>query len=175
MRLRWWLSSSLVAMSFMPVVTASAAELTVSIEVPVLGVAEYHKPYVAVWIENEKGESTNLAVWYQLEERGQKSEKGEEWLKDMRQWWRRIGRETDMPVDGVSGATRAPGKHVVSFNEGAAPLGKLKNGNYVLMVEAAREVGGRELVKVPLTWPQAGEQSAKGSKELGEVKVTVAP
>jgi hypothetical protein len=177
MRSRWLVASSFAAMSLMSINTAVAGELTVSVEVPTLDVAEYHKPYVAIWIENEKGESTNLAVWYQLEERGQKSEKGEEWLKDMRQWWRRIGRETDMPVDGVSGATRAPGKQVVSFTEGKAPLGKLANGNYVLMVEAAREVGGRELVKVPFSWPAkaTAEQSAKGSKELGEVKVTVAP
>nr|WP_324259100.1 DUF2271 domain-containing protein [Cellvibrio fontiphilus] len=169
MRLRYALSSllSVVSMS-----SAMAADLNVSVEIPALDVAEYHKPYVALWLENEKGESTNLAVWYQLESRGEKSDKGEEWLKDMRQWWRRIGRDTDMPVDGVSGATRAPGKHSVTFTEGSAPLGKLKAGNYVLMVEAAREVGGRELVKVPFTWPIAEVQTAAGKKELGEVKIT---
>lgn len=154
-----------------------AADLDISIELPTLEVAEYHRPYVAVWIENAKGESTNLAVWYQLEERGQKSDKGEEWLKDMRQWWRRGGRSLDMPVDGVSGATRAPGKHQFQFEEGKAPLGKLAKGDYVLLVEAAREVGGRELVKVPFSWPvkTTTEQSAKGSKELGEVVLTIQP
>jgi hypothetical protein len=169
MRLRYAISSLLSVMS---ISSAMAADLQVSVEIPTLEVAEYHKPYVALWLENEKGESTNLAVWYQLESRGEKSEKGEEWLKDMRQWWRRIGRDTDMPVDGVSGATRAPGKHTVTFAEGKAPLGKLKPGNYVLMVEAAREVGGRELVKVPFTWPVTAVQSATGKKELGEVKIT---
>lgn len=169
MRLRYALSSLLSVVS---ISSAMAADLNVSVEIPALDVAEYHKPYVALWLENEKGESTNLAVWYQLESRGEKSDKGEEWLKDMRQWWRRIGRDTDMPVDGVSGATRAPGKHSVTFTEGSAPLGTLKPGNYVLMVEAAREVGGRELVKVPFTWPIAGVQTAAGKKELGEVKVT---
>lgn len=167
--------SSLVAAMLVGGASTQAADLTVSVEIPTLSVAEYHTPYVAVWLENEKGESTNLAVWYQLEERGQKSEKGEEWLKDMRQWWRRIGRETDMPFDGVSGATRKPGKHQLVFTEGKLPLGKLAKGNYVLLVEAAREVGGRELVKVPFTWPVAGEQATKGSKELGEIKVTVKP
>lgn len=155
--------------------SAQAADLTVSIEIPTLAVAEYHEPYVAVWLENAKGESTNLSVWYQLEARGQKSEKGEEWLKDMRQWWRRIGRETDMPLDGVSGATRKPGKHELVFTEGKAPLGKLPKGQYVLMIEAVREVGGRELVKIPFVWPVAAEQNAKGSKELGEVKLAVKP
>lgn len=169
MRLRYALSSLLSVVS---ISSAMAADLNVSVEIPALDVAEYHKPYVALWLENEKGESTNLAVWYQLESRGEKSDKGEEWLKDMRQWWRRIGRDIDMPVDGVSGATRAPGKHSVTFTEGSAPLGKLKPGNYVLMVEAAREVGGRELVKVPFTWPIAGVQTAAGKKELGEVKIT---
>ena len=174
MRLRFF-ASSMFALALGSAASAQAADLTVSVEVPTLDVAEYHAPYVAVWLENEKGESTNLSVWYQLEERGQKSEKGEEWLKDMRQWWRRIGRETDMPVDGVSGATRKPGKHELVFTSGKAPLGKLQNGNYTLMVEAAREVGGRELVKVPFTWPAASEQSAKGSKELGEIKVSAKP
>jgi hypothetical protein len=169
--------SLLAAMLLIPATPAVADELVISVEVPALDVAEYHKPYVALWIQNEQGVSINLAVWYQLDERGTPSEKGEEWLKDMRQWWRRIGRDTDMPVDGVSGATRAPGKHTVTFAEGKAPLGKLKKGNYVLMVEAAREVGGRELVKVPFTWPvkTATTQNAKGSKELGEVTLVVNP
>ncbi|AQT59957.1 DUF2271 domain-containing protein [Cellvibrio sp. PSBB023] len=175
MRASLLFSSVLLAATLLSAVSASASDLTISVEVPALDVAEYHKPYVSIWIENEKGESTNLAVWYQLEERGQKSDKGEEWLKDMRQWWRRIGRDLDMPVDGVSGATRAPGKHSVTFTDGKAPLGKLKRGNYVLLVEAAREVGGRELVKVPFSWPLASEQSAKGSKELGEVKLSLNP
>ena len=175
MRARLLFPSLLLAAPFLGAMSVNASDLTVSVEVPALDVAEYHKPYVSVWIEDEKGESTNLAVWYQLEERGQKSDKGEEWLKDMRQWWRRIGRSTDMPVDGISGATRAPGKHTITLTEGKAPLGKLSKGNYVLMVEAAREVGGRELVKVPFTWPAATEQSAKGSKELGEVTVTINP
>lgn len=175
MRASLLFSSVLLAITFLSAVSASASDLTISVEVPALDVAEYHKPYVSIWIENEKGESTNLAVWYQLEERGQKSDKGEEWLKDMRQWWRRTGRDLDMPVDGVSGATRAPGKHSVTFTEGKAPLGKLKRGNYVLLVEAAREVGGREVVKVPFSWPLATEQSAKGSKELGEVKLSLNP
>ena len=175
MRMRSLLSSLLLGAPLFGVMSANAADLVVSVEIPRLNVAEYHKPYVAVWLENEQGESTNLSVWYQVEERGEVSDKGEEWLKDIRQWWRRIGRETAMPADGISGATRAPGKHLVTFTEGKAPLGKLKKGNYVLMVEAAREVGGRELVKVPFTWPAAGEQNAKGRKELGEVVVTVKP
>lgn len=154
---------------------AAASDLQVSIEIPRLNVAEYHRPYMAVWIEKESGGvAANLAVWYDVEMR---ENKGQEWLKDMRQWWRRGGRELTMPVDGVSGATRAPGSHKVTFSQGKAPLGELPAGNYHLVVEAAREVGGRELLKVPFQWPPKAQQSlsAQGESELGALSVTLVP
>src|SRR5690606_8983033 len=86
-----------------------AADLNVTLTIPTLKVAEYHRPYVAVWIEKpDQSAVKTLAVWYDTK---LAKREGETWLKDMRQWWRRAGRETKMPVDGVSGATRAPGKH----------------------------------------------------------------
>ncbi len=152
-----------------------ATELQVSIEIPRLNVAEYHRPYVALWIENhDRSSITNLAVWYDVK---MKNNEGEKWLKDMVQWWRRSGRTLTMPVDGVSGATRAPGKHEVSFTAGAAPLGDLPAGDYKLIVEASREVGGRELVQIPFTWPVKDAQTLQqqGSSELGAVQLTITP
>jgi hypothetical protein len=152
-----------------------AGELKVALEIPRLDVAEYHRPYTALWIEREgEGVVANLAVWYDLEMR---EDKGEEWLKDMRQWWRRTGRELEMPIDGVSGATRAPGTHTINFTEGNAPLGKLTAGQYTLMLEAAREVGGREVLKIPFQWPPKQEQTlkAQGKNELGVFELTLIP
>jgi hypothetical protein len=95
----------------------------------------------------------------------------------MRQWWRRSGREQQMPIDGVSGATRAPGAQKLNFGSGKGPIANLAPGDYVLMVEAAREVGGRELVKVPFQWPPKSAQSAKaqGTSELGAVALELKP
>lgn len=152
-----------------------AAQLDISLELPALAVAEYHKPYVAVWLEPASGgKPVQLAVWYETDKANRK---GEEWLKELRQWWRRAGRSSVMPIDGVSGATRITGPHVLSFTPGTAPLGTLAAGDYVLFVEAAREVGGRELVKIPFTWPSASAQklSAQGSSELGAVSLSIAP
>jgi len=44
-------------------------------------------------------------------------------------------------------------------------------------VEAAREAGGREVVKVPLAWPPktAANVSGQGKEELGAVVVQVKP
>lgn len=151
---------------------AHAQEMEISVEIPRLQVAEYHRPYVAIWIEPQGGgEATNLAVWYDTE---LKDREGEKWLKDMRQWWRRSGRAQSMPIDGVTGATRAPGKHSVSVE--TDKLKSLREGDYRLMVEAAREVGGRELVKIPFSWPPKRRQNIeqKGENELATVKLTLA-
>jgi len=152
---------------------AMAADLNVTVEVPKLKVAEYHKPYVAIWIENPADSTAagTLAVWYDADS---KEDHGTKWLKDMRQWWRKAGREMSFPADGISGATRAPGPQKVVFSGGSAALKGLKPGAYNLVVEAAREVGGHEAVRVPFTWGKPGKPAtAKGSAELGAVTVSV--
>lgn len=150
---------------------AAAASLDISVEIPRISVAEYHRPYVALWIETpDQTAVKTVAVWYEV---NNAKNEGATWLKDMRQWWRRAGRSLTLPANGVSGPTKAAGKHQVVFNgAGLAP------GSYNLVVEAAREVGGREVVKVPFTWPAKGgakSASAKGTAELGAVGVTVKP
>ena len=147
---------------------AAAADLNVSIEIPRLSVAAYHRPYVAVWIERPDNTAVRtLAVWYEVSNVAE----GKDWLKDMRTWWRRGGRSMTLPADGISSATKAPGRHTVS-----APGARLRNlpaGDYVLVVEAARELGGREAVRVPFRWGAPNSGRASGSTELGAVVVTV--
>ena len=49
-----------------------------------------------------------LAVWYDVRTKTNNPEgEGTKWLKDMRQWWRRGGRDLSVPIDGVTSATRA--------------------------------------------------------------------
>src|SRR5690606_37146936 len=146
-----------------------AAELKIDVEIPRLQVAEYHRPYVPLWLERpDKSHAANLAVWYDLK---LKDNEGEKWLKDMRERGRRSGRSLEMPVDGVSGARRAVGTHSLVFDDSQAPLRDLPAGEYRLVVEAAREVGGRELLRLPFSWPpqEAEKQQAQGESELGSV------
>lgn len=153
---------------------AMADDVSIEVSIPRLDVAEYHRPYVAIWIANpDHSVVSNIAVWYQQGETGEG--KGETWLKDIRQWWRRTGRELAMPVDGISGPTKAPGTHEIVLPTDKGPFGDLKPGSYQLVVEAAREVGGRELVSVPFTWPLKGAgQTAAGERELGKVTLRLA-
>lgn len=152
----------------------SAAQLEIEVEIPQLSVAEYHRPYVALWLEQNGQYVANLNVWYDIK---MKDSEGEKWLKDMRQWWRRSGRTLEFPVDGVSAATRAPGVHTLSYSASDAALQNLQAGEFQLLVEAAREVGGRELLRIPLQWPISQQQTgeAHGSHELGRVTATLTP
>ena len=102
---------------------ATAADLSLSVEIPQLPVAEYHRPYVAIWIEGaDQTIAANLAVWYQV--RGDHTK----WLPDLRQWWRRGGRDLKVPVDGLTGATRPVGQHLLKFDAAQAPLAALEAG-----------------------------------------------
>ena len=147
---------------------ALAADLNVTVQIPTLSVAAYHRPYVAVWLERADNTPVRtLAVWYEVSNTAE----GKDWLKDIRTWWRRGGQSLTLPADGVSSATKAPGTHNVRVP--AARLRDLPAGDYVLVVEAARELGGRESVRVPFSWGRANTARATGSRELGAVTVAV--
>lgn len=165
-----------IALSGLLAMPAYAAELSLSVEVPKLNVAEYHRPYVAIWLEGaDQKVAANLSVWYQMKDTAEGH--GTKWLPDLRQWWRKSGRTLKVPVDGVTGPTRPVGTHTLKFTDKQPALAKLAPGNYTLVVEAAREVGGRELVKIPFTWPAKAPQSGKaqGSTELGAVTLAIKP
>ena len=152
---------------------AMAADLSVKFELPRLNVAEYHKPYVAIWLERaDQSVAANLAVLYDLK---LKNREGEKWLKDLRSWWRKAGRDASMPIDGVSGATKAPGTHTMKFDAARHGLDKLPAGDYTLVVEASRESGGREVLKLPFAWTGKGKvaAAAAGKDELGAVSLQI--
>ena len=171
MRMRYTMALSAAAALSGP---AFAADLTLKLELPRLNVADYKRPYVAMWIEHagDQSPAANLAVWYDIKKR---DNGGAKWLKDMRTWWRKSGRDLQMPVDGVSGATRAPGEHALQF--AGARLASLPPGDYALVVEAAREDGGREVQRLAFQWPAKSAQTVKaaGDHELGALSLEVKP
>jgi hypothetical protein len=145
------------------VIAAPASAATVTVTIPRQDVAEYHRPYVAMWVEPVGGGAPRtVALWYETKKTGKDA--GTKYLADLRAWWRKGGRSMTVPADGVSGATRAPGQYSVKLPD-------LKPGQYVLNVEAARETGGRELVTLPLTVPNPNARAA-GKTELGAITLS---
>ena len=166
-------ATALSGLAFLPA-AASAQTLDVSITIPKMTAAEYHRPYVAIWLEKPGVAPRTIAVWYDYDLKGKEGE-GTKWLRDMRQWWRTVGRTMSFPADGVTGATRAPGTHKLGLVGGRGAMPVLTPGNYTLVVEAAREVGGREAVRVPFVWNGSAAASgrAAGTGELGAVTLTI--
>lgn len=168
----WFRSALALVLTVVAVAPVAAQSVELSVTIPRLNVAEYHRPYLAFWVADERnGHVRDLAVWYDT---GLADLEGNKWLKDMRQWWRRSGRGLDMPVDGLAGATRPQGSHTVDFTEQMADL---EAGEYQLTIEAVREVGGREMLQIPFSWPPEGSESltVSGEHELGEVQLSLSP
>jgi len=136
------LGASLGALSTLP--AHAAGELNLKLELPEISTGMYERPYVAVWIE--KADDTfvqTLSLWHmQKNKRGEPMPNGDRYLPDMRSWWKSSGSTSQMPIDGISSATRAPGQYELTFAQGKAPLNTLAPGKYQLVLEVAREVKG---------------------------------
>lgn len=144
---------------------ASQTDNTLNIEftLPEIATGQYQRPYVAVWIETKKGKAVRtLTVWHE----------DKKWLKDLRRWWRKAGRYQTNDLDGVSGATRAPGTFTLNWDGKDANGEPVAPGEYTLRLEASREHGGRTLLKQKFTLPD-GQKTyrIKAGEELGPVVV----
>lgn len=116
---------------------AGDASFEVKIDLPSKS-GQYHNPYVAIWIEDSTGQSVRtLALWREREK----------WLKDIRRWWRKVGRKDEALVDAVTSATRAAGQYSLTFNGLDDKGNPIANGDYFLRVEVVREKGGRTISK----------------------------
>jgi|LNFM01.1.fsa_nt_gb hypothetical protein len=134
-----------------------------------------HRPYVAVWIENASDKSfvTNVAAWY---DKDKGIARNKQWMVDMRQWWRKTGGLSSTAMDGATGASRSSGVHTIDLSV-ARISSALKPGDYEIVIEAVREHGGHEVLRVPISWPpkSVGEATFQGKQELGRVRLSVGP
>lgn len=153
-----------------------AATLEVEVTLPNIASAAYHPPYLAAWIERPDDQAVvgTLAVWYDTRLR---DDLGKIFLKELRTWWRKAGKSMTLPVDGVSGPTRSAGVHVLRYSDKQESLAALPAGNYQVVVEVAREQGGRTLLRAPFSWKGASSSNPEGEPggELAALKVASKP
>ncbi|MBM6550966.1 DUF2271 domain-containing protein [Marinomonas ostreistagni] len=138
---------------------AQAATVEVAFEIPRPDAERYAKPYVAIWAEQGR-DSEHLLVWHLQGEK-------DKWLSDLRRWWRKVGRY-DHHIDGLTGATKGPGHYSETFNVND------DWDKFTLYVEAARENGGRSLVKAKIDLNDGQSQyRIPAEDELGDILITV--
>lgn len=127
-------------------------------------VAEYRRPYVALWVTNSEQQLVR-----QLVVQGDNLR----WLKEIPLWWRKYGRNNEQSVDGLARATTAPGSHMVVWDGRDDKGRKVPKGNYTLHIEAAREHGQHEVVTLGFALSgQSFTARVAGEKELGVIKVS---
>ncbi len=101
----------------------------------------YHKPYVAVWVENSAGDVVKtISLWREQEDNKKK------YLSNLRKWFR-SARTPDM----VSSPTRGAGQYSVVWDGLDSKGQRVPQGEYTLFIEAARETGPYQRVRMPLT------------------------
>jgi thiamine biosynthesis lipoprotein len=111
-------------------------QLTVTIQLNEIEGTRVHRPYVAVWIEDEDHAPVRtIALWFAKYK----------YLRELRAWSRveslRSVSEDTHVMNSVSSATRPPGKYTFVW-DGKDDFGNsVKAGKYNVMIEAAREHG----------------------------------
>lgn len=168
MKNKFW-CQLLIALSLAPTLSMAepipaAAKLDVSFELPTIDTSMYARPYVAVWVENSERKSVKtIELWVGKDE----------WLKDLRSWWRKVGRYDRELVDAVTSATRPAGEYRFVW-DGKTDSGEpLEQGNYTVHIEVVREHGGRNYLRQKIT---LGDSNAsyqlEPTEETGEITMS---
>jgi hypothetical protein len=137
-------------------------ELTVAIELSLIEGYRVHRPYVAVWIENEAHEPVRtIVLWFGKYK----------YLNELRAWnrvesLRSISEDTHV-MNSVSSATRPPGKYTFRW-DGKDDFGKpVKAGKYTVMIEAVREHGSYQLLHQDMDFSGSPKQfQLPGGEEI---------
>ena len=159
-------SKALIALSLLPTFSTAqslpeSAKLDVQFELPKIDTTMYARPYVAVWVEDSSRKSVKtIELWVGKDE----------WLKDLRSWWRKVGRYDRELVDAVTSATRPAGQYRFLWDGKSDSGEKLEQGEYTIHIEVVREHGGRNYLrqKVMLGSENVSYQ-LKPTEETGEI------
>ena len=145
-------------------------ELTVDLEIAAQEGFRYHRPYVAVWIEDAAGkEVRTLTAWVNTNGRGPR------YIHELRRWFRAANDQQQAGgpdlIATISSATRLPGRYTLTW-DGKDESGRLvEQGTYRVVIEAAREHGTygvmQEVLNVgakPVTVDLPGNTEIKGAR-----------
>lgn len=126
-------------------------ELAVDLEIAAQEGGRYHRPYVAVWIEDEAGRPVRtLSLWVN------NSGRGPRYIRELKSW---VFAQRDQQAAGgpdlvgtVSSATRLPGRYSVTWDGRDDNRKPVEQGTYRVHIEAAREHGTYQLMQQDMTF-----------------------
>jgi FAD:protein FMN transferase len=117
-----------------------AYELAINLELATIEGMRVHRPFVAVWVVDEKKKPLRqVALWYNKPR----------WLNEMRSWYATYYDKFSaggVNISSTTSATRSPGKYTLKW-EGKDDEGNyVKQGKYTVYIEVAREHGTHQLM-----------------------------
>ena len=142
-------------------------ELAVDFQIAQPGGGRYHRPYVAIWVEDSSGKPVRtLSLWVN------NSGRGPRYIRELRRWISSESAGASNLISTVSSATRLPGKYSVTWN-GRDDAGRpVEQGNYRLLIEAAREHGSYQLIQQDLTLTTTPKAiDLQGNEEIAGARV----
>lgn len=126
-------------------------ELAVDLEIAAQEGGRYHRPYVAVWVEDAAGKPVRtLSLWVNTSGRGPR------YIRELKSW--ALAERDEQAAGGpdlvatVSSATRLPGKYTVTWDGRDENKKPVDQGTYRVFVEAAREHGTYQLTQQEMTF-----------------------
>jgi hypothetical protein len=146
-------------------------ELAVDLEIAPQEGFRYHRPYVAVWVEDATGRPVRtLSAWVNTSGRGPR------YIRELRRWFSMERDQEDAGgpdlITTVSSATRLPGQYTVTWNGRDDRGNVVDQGNYRVLIEAAREHGTYQLMQQDLTLGAKPVAADLGSnEEIGRARV----
>jgi FAD:protein FMN transferase len=117
-----------------------AYELAVNIELATIEGMRVHRPFVAVWVVDEKKKPLRqVALWYNKPR----------WLNEMRSWYSTYYDKVSAGagnINSTTSATRSPGKYTLKWDGKDDDGNYVKQGKYTVYIEVAREHGTHQLI-----------------------------
>ena len=139
-------------------------ELAVDLELAQQQGFRWHRPYVAVWIEDAAGRRVRtISLWVNTSGRGPR------YIHELRRWFdgERSAEDAGGPdvISTMSSATRLPGRYLVTWNGRDDRGNAVAQGSYRVIVEAAREHGSYQLMQQQLSLASTPVAADLGSNE----------
>lgn len=130
------------------------AALEITFTYAASGGGQVRNPYIAAWIESTTGDLVrNLALWYN-------PPKGDRWVSHLSSWYAADGayyREHGSDdLASVTGASRPAGTYALHWDGVDEAGARVERGDYVILVEAAREHGPHSLMSASITMGTSG-------------------
>jgi len=140
-------------------------ELAINLELAQIDNPRYHRPYLAVWVEDENHVAVRtIAVWFNKMR----------YLPELKSWYRDDQARTSAGgadiLNTVSSATRSPGKYTLKWDGKDNAGTVVKPGKYTICIESAREHGGSTFLHEELEFGvKPVQHTFEAGSELGAV------